>query len=195
MADVLTELFSSKVRAAVLGFLLPRPHLGFSLTDLSRRLELPISSLQHECYKLARIGVLHDERAGNARRYRPDPACPLRGPLTSLVVAAIGHEAALAAAVEGVPGLELALLAGTLAPAMPPAAPPYLVLVGELALEEVDAALARVGAVLDPLFGPGRVELALFRPADWGARRAAGNPFVKDLLSGHYLPLLGAIDR
>ena len=195
MADVLTELFSSKVRAAVLGFLLPRPHLGFSLTDLSRRLELPISSLQHECYKLERIGVLHDERAGNARLYRPDPACPLLGPLTSLVVAAIGHEAALAAAVEGVPGLDLALLAGTLAAATPPAAPAYLVLVGELALEEVDAALARVAAVLDPLLGPGRVELAFFRPADWCARRAAGNPVVDELLSGPHLPLLGAIDR
>jgi DNA-binding IclR family transcriptional regulator len=71
--DPLAELFSSRVRSAVLTLVLPRPHLGFSLTDLSRRLGLPVSSLQHECYKLTRLGLLRDERVGNARLYRPDP--------------------------------------------------------------------------------------------------------------------------
>src|SRR5687768_18112538 len=33
----------------------------------------PVSSLQHECYKLTRLGLLRDERVGNARLYRPDP--------------------------------------------------------------------------------------------------------------------------
>ena len=35
--------------------------------NFSRRLGLPVSSLQHECYKLVRIGVLRDRRAGNTR--------------------------------------------------------------------------------------------------------------------------------
>ena len=38
MPEPLAELFSSRVRAAVLTLVLPRPHLAFSLTDLSRRL-------------------------------------------------------------------------------------------------------------------------------------------------------------
>ena len=38
MPEPLAELFSSRVRAAVLALVLPRPHLRFSLTDLSRRL-------------------------------------------------------------------------------------------------------------------------------------------------------------
>ena len=60
MTDLLAELFSSKVRAAALGVFLPRPHCWFSLTELSRLLGLPVSSLQHECYKLARLGLLRD---------------------------------------------------------------------------------------------------------------------------------------
>ena len=192
MTDPLAELFASKVRAAVLGHLLPRPHLGFSLTDLSRLLDLPVSSLQHECYKLTRIGVLRDARAGNARLYRPNPRCPLLPPLTSLVAAALGPEAVLPAAVEGVPNLELAFLAGRLPPDPAATQPPHLVLVGELPLEEVDAALARVAVVLDPLLRAGTVELAYFRPADWRARRAAGNPYLVGLLAGPLLPLLGS---
>jgi hypothetical protein len=47
--EPLAELFSSKVRASVLALMLPRPHLAFSLTDLSRRLDIPVSSAQHEC--------------------------------------------------------------------------------------------------------------------------------------------------
>ncbi|MEA2530443.1 MAG: hypothetical protein QOG89_2087, partial [Thermomicrobiales bacterium] len=87
---MLTELFSSKVRAAVLGQMLTRPHLRYSLTDLSRLLDIPISSLQHECYKLERIGVLLARRDGNARRYRVDQTCSVLRELTALVVAALG---------------------------------------------------------------------------------------------------------
>ncbi len=189
MAEPLAELLSSKVRAAVLAHLLPRPHLGFGLTELSRRLDLPISSLQHECYKLTRIGVLRDERAGNARRYRPNPASPLVQPLTALVVAAIGREAALAATVEGVRRLAYAAVAGPLPPMVDGTVPTRLVLVGELPLEEADATLARVAAVL--AVPADRIELAFFRPSDWDARRADGNRYVADLLAGPLLPLFG----
>lgn len=192
MTELLAELFSSKLRAAVLGHLLARPHLAFSLTDLSRLLDLPISSLQHECYKLVRIGVLRDQRVGNARRYRPDPRCPLLEPLTALVLAALGPEAALAAAVEGVPGLELALVAGALPPTAGAADPIHLVLVGELPLEAVDGALARAVTVLEASPGGARVELAYFRPLDWDTRRADGNRYLADLLAGPVLPLVGS---
>lgn len=189
MAELLAELLSSKVRAAVLGHLLPRPHLGFGLTDLSRRLDLPISSLQHECYKLARLGVLRDERAKGSRHYRPDPRCPILRPLTTLVLAALGPEAALAAAVEGVAGLDAAFVAGG------PAGDggiPHLVLVGELSIEAVDGVLARATAALaaDPA-AASPPELAYFRPGDWQARLASGNRYAATLVGGVTLVLAG----
>lgn len=190
MTEPLAELFASKVRAAVLGHLLPRPHLGFSLTDLSRLLGLPISSLQHECYKLARLGVLRDARAGNARLYRPDPRSPLLPSLTALVVAAIGPEAALRAAVEGMPNLRLAFLAGSLAHGSNAAAPPHLVLIGELPLEEVDDAFARAAVALGSAVAP--LELVFFRPVDWRARLAGGNRYVTELLDAPRLDLAGS---
>jgi len=186
MAELLTELFSSRVRAAVLGCLLLRPHLRFSLTELSRRLDLPISSLQHECYKLERMGMLIGRREGSSRRYRPDPRCPVLAPLTRLVGAAIGPAATLRGALEGLEGLELAYVAGTdVTAATPTSLPLLLVLVGEIPLEALDAALNRSLAALG--LEPGQLDLAFYRPDDWHARIAAGHPLVRKLLSGPYL--------
>ncbi|MDF2761810.1 MAG: hypothetical protein K0S83_544 [Thermomicrobiales bacterium] len=178
MPEPLAELFSSRVRAAVLALVLSRPHLRFSLTDLSRRLGLPVSSLQHECYKLTRLGLLRDERVGNARLYRPDPAWPLLEPLTALTVRAMPLEEALRGAVEGVPGIEGAWVSGDLTS---PPAPVYVVIVGSLGVEELDGTFDRCRVALLPIVGTSRIELAYFRPADWEGRLACGDPFAAAL--------------
>ena len=177
--DILAELFSSRVRAAVLALTLPRPHLAFSLTDLSRRLGLPVSSLQHECYKLVRIGVLRDERVGNARLYRPNVAWPLLAPLTGLTVQALPLEDALRGAVERVPGVaEVWVSESSAAPA-----PVYLVVIGELAIEALDGMFERSRLALAPRVGSSRLELAYFRPSDWASRLARDDPFAASLLA------------
>lgn len=187
MPEVLAELFSSKVRAAVLALLLPRPHIGFSLTELSRRLGLPVSSLQHECYKLARLGLLRDERVGNARRYRPDPAFALLDPLTTLTLRAIPLPAALQGAVEQVSGVEDAWVSGSLDAGPEPV---FLVIIGELQLEAIDGLFDRARKALAPVVGANRVELAYYRPIDWRARISAGDPFVTGLEHERCLELL-----
>jgi hypothetical protein len=176
--EPLAEIFSSRVRAAVLALVLPRPHLRFSLTDLSRRLGLPVSSLQHECYKLTRLGLLRGERVGNARLYHPDPAWPLLEPLTALTVRAMPLEEALRGAIEGVRGIEGAWVSGDLGSQ---AAPVYVVVVGSLGVEELDGLFDRCRVALVPVGGASRIELAYFRPADWNARLAGGNPLATAL--------------
>lgn len=188
MPEPLAELFSSRVRAAVLGLVLARPHLRFSLTELSRRLGLPVSSLQHECYKLARIGLLRDERVGNARLYGPDAAWPLLEPLTALTVRAMPLEEALHGAVEAVPGIDGAWVSGDLAT---PSAPVYVAVVGSLGVEELDGVFARCRVALDPIVGPDRIELAYFRPADWEARLARVDAFAMALREGNRIELCG----
>ena len=146
MNELLAELFSSKVRAAVLGHMLPRPQVAMSLTEFSRILGLPISSLQHECYKLETIGVIRGRREGNSRRYRVDANCAILPELTKLIVAALGQRDAIRATLVDVPGLDAAFIGRTL-----PiddlqensATPIPLVLIGEIPLEEIDSALER----------------------------------------------------
>jgi DNA-binding transcriptional ArsR family regulator len=184
--EPLAELFSSRVRAAVLALLLPRPHLSFSLTDLSRRLGLPVSSLQHECYKLTRLGLLHDERVGNARLYRPNPGWPLLEPLTALTVRAIPLEVALQGAVEEVPGIEGAWIAGDLET---PSAPVYIVVIGNLEVEAIDGVFDRCRTALAPIAGMRRVELACFGTLDWRTRLTSGDQFAATLLASPRIEL------
>lgn len=186
MPELLAELFSSKVRAAVLALLLPRPHLGFSLTDLSRRLGLPVSSLQHECYKLTRLGLLSDERVGNARLYRPDSTFPLLPPLTALTLRAIPLLDALQGAVEQVRGIDCAWVAGMLEERSDPV---FLVILGELNLEDLDGVFERSRLALLPSIGSNRLELAYFRHGDWQARLASDDPFATLLLTARCLDL------
>src|SRR4051812_19492103 len=154
MNELLAELFSSRVRAAVLGYTMPRPQVAVSLTEFSRLLGLPISSLQHECYKLERIGVIKGRREGNSRRYRVHAGCAILPELTSLIVSAIGQQSAIAATLADVPGLEAAFLGRTLPLedlselGSVSATPIPLVLIGEIPLEEIDGALDRVAHLL-----------------------------------------------
>lgn len=195
MSEILAELFSSKVRAAVLGQMLPRAHLGFSLTELSRILDLPISSLQHECYKLERIGVIKGRREGNSRRYRVDPSCVVLRELTALVVKGIGQDAALRAALEDIPGLESAFIARQLPLDLQSEAefaspgPIPLVLIGEISLEAIDAAQARVANLLGlPI---SRIESVFYLPHDWRLRLEQRSQYAVWLVSGPRTDLLG----
>jgi hypothetical protein len=180
--ELLAELFSSRVRAAVLALVLPRPHLAFSLTDLSRRLGLPVSSLQHECYKLARLGILRDERAGNARLYRPNPEWELLAPLTALTVQALPLEEALRGAVERVSGIDEVWVTG----AGDATDPVYLVVSGEPSIEALDGLFERSRLALAPRVGTSRLELAFFRPGDWASRLAREDPFAASLLAARW---------
>ncbi len=195
MSEILAELFSSKVRAAVLGQMLPRAHVGFSLTELSRILDLPISSLQHECYKLERVGVIKGRREGNSRRYRVNPGCEVLRELTALVVKGIGQTEALSAALEDLPGLEAAFIARVLPLDVQSdadrtsASPIPLVLIGEVSLEAIDAAQERVSSILGlPM---NRIEAVFYLPGDWRSRLEQQSQYAVWLMSGPRTNLLG----
>ncbi len=193
MSEILSELFSSKIRAAVLEQMLPRPHVGYSLTDLSRLLDLPISSLQHECYKLERIGVVKARRDGNSRRYRVNPDCTVLKELTALIVIAIGPADALRASMERIPGLEAAFLATAipLTTEVQASGPIPLVLIGEISLEEIDAAQERVTKLLG--LSSGKIEAVFYRSGDWRTRLSQQSQYAMWLVSGPRTDLAGDI--
>jgi hypothetical protein len=189
--ELLSELFSSRVRAAVLGYMLPRPQTGVSLTEFSRLLGLPISSLQHECYKLERIGVIKGRREGNSRRYRVNPDCPVLPELTALVARAVGPQSMLAASLDGVSGLETAFI-GTSIPVDVDSltdTPIPLVLIGDVPLEEIDAAVERVASHLN--IPTARLEAVFYSAEDWQARLDQQSHYAVWLMSGPRTDLVG----
>jgi len=156
----------------VLGQTIPRPHLAYSLTEFSRILDLPISSLQHECYKLERLGILVSHREGASRRYRVNPVGPSIRELTALVVSALGAEEVLRGTLDEIQGLESAFIAATLPLTQSAISGAEgsipLVLIGEIPLEQIDAAQERSAMLLG--LDPSRIEAVFYLPEDWEER-------------------------
>jgi DNA-binding transcriptional ArsR family regulator len=182
---LLGEVLSSRVRATVLAWAVPRLETPFSLTELSRAVDAPISSLQHECYKLERLGVLRARREGGSRRYRVQLEHRLARPLVGLVVATLGLETVLADALDGAGDIHTAFLTG--AGEGDPVGELLLVLIGEAGLEGLDRAQRRVSLLL------GRdadgIELAYFQADDWDAQDA-GHPFRRRLAGRPIQPIV-----
>jgi DNA-binding transcriptional ArsR family regulator len=183
--DLLAEVLSSRVRATLLAWLAPRLDARFSLTELSRAVGVPISSLQHECYKLERLGILAARREGASRRYALQLDHDLARPLVNLVVAVLGMEVVLQEAVADAGAFEVIAFAA-------PAAPgerALLVLIGETGLAGLDQAQRRVALLL--ACAEDDLELAYFQPGDWRAHGPAGPPLLRRLAHRPVQPILG----
>lgn len=183
-SDVLVELLSSRVRAAVLGFLVAREGERFSLTELARALDLSISSVQHECYKLERLNVLKGRREGVSRRYWLDRETPYVSQLIELVVTVLGRERLLGHALADIQGLQGALL--TTAPDI------HLVLIGDLGLEELEAVQERAATLLD--VEPDVIDIAFYGTDSWREHQAGKTALIVRLQQAAPIVLVGESD-
>jgi DNA-binding Lrp family transcriptional regulator len=183
--DTLGELFSSRIRASVLAYLVAREEARFSLTELSRALDLSVSSIQHECYKLERLGVLKGRREGASRRYWLDRDQPFVPVLMWLVVTIIGQPQVLGYALHGIDGLEGALLTtdGNM---------PTLTLIGELGLDELATVQDRVSKILD--VPESALNVAFYDLATWQSYIAQQHPSIAAIRSARPEILAGATD-
>lgn len=141
----LAELFSSQVRADVLVHMFAHRSSAFSLTEISRQLGLAVSSVQHEIYKLERLGILLGRREGNSRRYRLTIEQPMTQALGRLVQKSIGVEASLLAVCSDVQGLVWATVA---TPSRGVVSDAILILVGRLDLGCLASIQERIADIL-----------------------------------------------
>jgi hypothetical protein len=181
----LAEVLSSRVRATVLAWLAPRLDARFSLTELSQAVGAPVSSLQHECYKLERLGVFQGRREGASRRYAVRLDHPLSRPLVNLVVAMLGLEAVLQEAITEAGSFDVAALAGP----ERTGSRPVLVLIGETGLAGLDQIQRRVALLLG--FDPDWLELAYFQRDDWSEYGAQGHPVLQRLANRPVQAIIG----
>lgn len=183
--DTLGELFSSRIRASVLAYLVAREDARFSLTELSRALDLSVSSIQHECYKLERLGVLKGRREGASRRYWLDRDQSFVPVLMWLVISVIGQPTVLRYALQGIDGLEGALLHATNESTT-------LILIGHLGLDELATAQERAIKILD--VPESALNVAFYDPGTWASYVEQQHPTVVALRSAQPELLAGTDD-
>jgi predicted nucleotidyltransferase len=89
-APSLLPIFRSRLQGQLLAATLLEPERSESLTDLARRLEADVGTVQREVTRLERAGILRTRRVGNTRLVEGNTASPLYRPLAELVLKSFG---------------------------------------------------------------------------------------------------------
>jgi hypothetical protein len=158
-APALMPIFRSRHQAQLLTRLLLNPNQEFTLSELARDLDVPLTTLQREAQRLADVQLIRDRKQGRNRLVSANPANLATGPLTQLVMMSfgpaevIGQEFAL-------DGVEQVIIFGSWAaryvdqPGPPPNDIDVLVVgsISELTLyEAADRAQRRIGIEVNPV--------------------------------------------
>src|SRR5664280_680456 len=158
-APVLMPIFRSQHQAALLAWLLLHPEHEYTLTELARKLDVPLTTLQREAQRLVVAGLLQDRVLGRARRLRANLSNRAAAPLTQLLEVTFGPETIIGEEFD-LTNAEHVLIFGSWAdryrgtPGLPPNDIDVLV-VGDLeradVYEAADRAQARLGIQVNPV--------------------------------------------
>lgn len=76
----------------MLAWLLLHPDDEYTLTELAKRLKVPLTTLQREAQRLVEAGILQDRTVGRARLVRANVAHPVAAPLTQMLQVTFGPQ-------------------------------------------------------------------------------------------------------
>jgi len=158
-APPLLPIFRSRHQADLLAILLLHPDQDYTLTELARRLNVPLSTLHTEAQRLIDAGLLTVRTVGRARLLRANVANRLIAPLTHLLTLTFGPHIVLAEVFAAIPGIQQVLIFGSWAaryhgqPGPPPGDVDVLVIGTPergAVYEAADAAQDRLGLPVNP---------------------------------------------
>ena len=91
-APALMPIFRSQHQAVLLAWLLLHPDQEYTLTELAKKLGVPLTTLQREAQRLVGAGILQDRTIGRARLLRANLSNRAAAPLTQLLEVTFGPE-------------------------------------------------------------------------------------------------------
>lgn len=186
-APALLPIFRSRHQADLLTVLLLHPEQSYSLTDLSRRLRVPLTTLHREAQRLADADLISMETAGRTRLFRANTSNRAVGPLTELLITTFGPHTVIADEFAGIRDVDRTMVYGSWAARYygAPGSPPYdvdVLVVGRPARDEVydaaDRAEQRLGFPVNP---------TVCSPERWAE---AADPLIQQIQASHTLRVI-----
>jgi len=180
-----------QVRAELVRLLFADPAKELHLRELARLSNLSVGTLQSEVRRLSEVGLLIARRHGNRLYYRANTAHPVFPELQGLALKTTGLREQLAAALAGVPGIELAFVFGSEASGMAGAGSDMdLLVIGSAGLRALAPRLRPVVAALAREINP----LVFSRKTFWAKARAR-DAFIASVLAAPKLWIVGGADE
>jgi MarR family len=186
-APALLPIFRSRLQADILAALLLNPEREYSLTDLARRFDAPLSTVHGEVGRLVKAGLLRRHSAGRSAMIQANSGNRLVEPLGELLFLSWGPAQVIAEEFEALPGAELVLIFGSWAaryhdrPGPPPNDLDVLVVghpTRRAVYDAADRAQRRLTMPVNPVI----------KSAE--AWRDAADPLVEQIQSGPFVVIL-----
>src|SRR6056297_2497124 len=189
--SVADALFSG-TRQTMLRLFFGQPDRGYTLTDLIELAHAGRGAVQRETARLVGAGLVTHEGERRGSLYRANADSPIFEELCSIVRKILGPADALRTALAPLQDrIRLALLYGSVAQGVDRADSDIdvLIVADDLMLEEVFDALAATEDALGRRISP-----TLYTSDEFDRRRAAGEPFITEVLQDAHEVLLGALE-
>ncbi|MFL6203391.1 MAG: nucleotidyltransferase domain-containing protein [Thermoanaerobaculia bacterium] len=191
-APSLDQLFGSRTRSRVLGWLLSHPGERYFVRQLAGILSEDPTNLSRELARLAALGILTGTPEGQQKYYCANASSPIYPELRSLFAKTSGIGAILRGALEPlVDRIQSAFLFGSVAAGREAQASDVDVMViGAVSLEELVEVLGPFQNQLGREVNP-----SVYTAAEFRERLARGSHFLTSVLNGPKLFLIGSADE
>lgn len=187
LADALFNATQQRVLAPLFG----QPNRSFIQQELIERAGGGSGAIRRELARLVESGLVTSTIVGRQKQFQANHAAPIFHELRGIIVKTVALTDPLRTALRPLAKrIDLALVYGSVARGEDRAESDIdlLVVAEDLPLEEVFARLTPVEKKLARKINP-----TVYTRADFERRRRSGNPFLKKVLSGDHLVLLGTI--
>jgi DNA-binding transcriptional ArsR family regulator len=183
-------ILRSQQQAELLTLLLLHPGTEYSVTELSEKLSVPLTTLQREVNRFSEVGLIAERRAGRTREVSANPKSRYTRPLTELLTLAFGPHVVVGEEFADIPATGVAIYGSWAAryngvPGPAPADVDVLV-VGEpsrpVIYDAADRAEQRIGFP---------VNVTLSSPGRWAA---ASDALIQQIQSAPLVWIIGPPD-
>jgi predicted nucleotidyltransferase len=191
LASNLASLLFGAYRREVLALLLLHPELSLHVREIARLTGKAPGTLLRELNQLADAGLLVRKPTGNQVHFQADSSSPIYEELRGILKKTAGVADVLREALEPVARrVRAAFVYGSVARGDEHAGSDLdLMVIGEVKFAELVKALASARDALRREINPN-----LYPPAEFGAKVAAGEPFLKRVLADKKIFLIGGED-
>ena len=186
----LADALFTATQQRVLGLLFGQPNRTFFASELMSLARAGSGGVQRELKRLADSGLVTVSRVGNQKHYQANRASPVFDELCNMVRKTVGLREPIRAALAPMEArIVHAAVYGSVAKQTDTATSDVdlLVVSDELTLEELYASLAPAEKSLGRKINP-----TLYTSREFERRRRSGNPFLKRVLAGEHIVLIGA---
>jgi DNA-binding transcriptional ArsR family regulator len=112
-APALLPIFRSQTQAEILALLMLHPDQEFSLTDLSRRIKAPLTSIHREVERLVEAALIAERPVGRNRMVHANLDHPASEPLIRLLELSFGPRHVVADEFAAIPGARQVMIYGS----------------------------------------------------------------------------------